>query len=128
MKTGYCIHFNGLQNDCCEAGHNYLQMCRPHTTEEIKWHDENYPQFDLADSAISGRMPCNVLNKVSCPDFIEPTPEQVAAYNKEIDDFIADFIHNKLNVVRPAIIAHISQHNALNRDFAGDRDWETHLV
>lgn len=66
---GRCTHFNGIGNDTCKAGVNYLELA-------------GGEQFGMAR-----RIPCLLSNGVDpaiCPSCHYPTPEEVAVMEAEL--------------------------------------------
>lgn len=77
MKLGQCIHFNGIQHDCCRADVNYRM---------------------LANDAIPGmalRLPCwtptsgrNGNSPAMCEKYQSVTDSQVAEYKAEMEAYM----------------------------------------
>lgn len=105
MREGSCIHFNGLMSHTCKVDHAYLDVAAPITAQQLQWHNENYPTHDPTRTAIAKRIPCLVENNIhTCPDFREPTPEEIEANEKQIGTMLSHFV-----TVRTQIIAHIKE-------------------
>jgi hypothetical protein len=119
MKQGFCKHYQGLNDRRCKAGVLYLSVARPHTQEEIDWHNKNYPELTIATSSIMRRVPCLAENDVhTCQKFELPTDAEIAAFDAEIDKQINEMVR-QVHIVRPAIVADIKQHDLWKKDCAG---------
>jgi len=76
MKKGNCVHFTGIQQDCCRAGVNYIDLV-------------GGERFCMAL-----RLPCwtstlpsaQRVEKVACAKYADPSDAQIAARRAEIDD------------------------------------------
>jgi hypothetical protein len=89
MKAGDCKHFTGIQHDACAAGVDYksvrekpergpyLWPCLPRTMHEF------------------GRPTCSI----KCAKFEATTPEEEAAFMKQVDDVLAR--HEKGEPLKP---------------------------
>lgn len=68
LKKGKCKHFNGISNQCCDAGINYKALSR-----DLEW-----------------RLPCipthtDKRQLAQCEHFTEPTADEVAKDRAEFD-------------------------------------------
>jgi len=100
MNQGTCIHYNGLNNTPCGAGHKYLDIAIPPNQEQIDWHNENYPELDIAGTAIVKRIPCFVKNDIhTCPDFREPTQAELDQDEAEMTVAIEDVVKSYVAVI-----------------------------
>lgn len=115
MMKGYCVHFSGTISDICDLGFNYIQVARKQTQEEIDWHNENFPDHPLERSGISKRMPCATRNEVSCPDYQEPTQEDLSSQEEEIASFL-----QRVDATRKVIIRYIDSEGQKGHDFIGN--------
>lgn len=109
MRNDYCIHFNGIQNEKCEAGVNYQEVARPLNDDELsRFHA--YSSAAKDQFAIAGRIPCCVHNtgNMICERFRLPTRAELEQYKAEQNAFIARFLE-RLIIVRPAIEADIEK-------------------
>lgn len=114
MKPGTCFHYSGLSNQTCEANHKYLSVAIAPTEDDIKWRDENYPKMDIIEVGIMKRVPCFARNGITtCPDFREPTPEEIKAEDELIERLIS-----RVAITRKAIVEHCDQ-NKLPRGTTG---------
>lgn len=108
MRPGTCIHFSGIQNDGCDAGHKYLDVAVPLTGEQVAWHNENYPELDVIGTAIAHRIPCFVENGVStCSDYREPSLAEIDQFEAEINNEVS----RSLKALK-AVIEHLTAINA----------------
>lgn len=88
MKKGSCIHFTGIQKECCRAGVNYATVVGG---KESGW---------------AMRLPCwtstmdhaKDLQKVECERYTEPTDSQIAVDKAETDALLA-----RMRKVMPAV-------------------------
>lgn len=79
MKKGTCIHFTGIQKDCCKVGINYVDLVAGE-------------RFGMAL-----RLPCwtstmahaKDVEKVSCAQYFDPTDVQIAHDTAETDALMA---------------------------------------
>ena len=82
-QSEWCVNFNGLVNDTCEAGHIYTHMMRSLTDEEQVDLDQRqrsqYPVRWPKRFAIIDRIPCFKHNNgcPDCPDLRFPTSEEL---------------------------------------------------
>lgn len=74
MKTGNCIHWTGVQNDCCKLGINYQELVGGNR------------------DGMAFKLPCLTLStshiedaKVSCDKYQEPTAAQIDEENAEFE-------------------------------------------
>jgi len=119
MFPDYCIHFNGTQNEVCGAGHIYRNLARPISAEEAAWHNENYPDMPMADTAIAKRIPCKSRNGVcTCSDYRLPTQTEMDEHEARMEASVNKTIQ-QIGIVRPTIIADIESRDGLDRDVQG---------
>lgn len=99
-----CTHFNGLQNDTCEAGHCYEDLARELTEEELQHAVEKEERYhscggawaehasvDLERYALMQRIPCKRETGVGgCPDYELPSREELERRKEERDRAIAE--------------------------------------
>lgn len=78
MKPNQCIHFNGIQHECCRAGINYRSLA------------------GLPDFGMALRLPCwepSMGRKgetvVVCASYLEPTAGQIAEDEAEEKTYFA---------------------------------------
>lgn len=118
MQKGKCNHLRyvDLLHPKCDLGHDCSSLARDHTLEEATWHNKNYPEFPLSGSALSRRIPCNAENNVFCPDFQEPTPDELEDYEQKTTRQAAIFLEQMFQV-RPAIVEYIKQKDMKDKDF-----------
>jgi len=115
LNPGTCIHYNGLLNDTCEAGHRYLGFAIALTQSQMNWHNENYPELDVARTALSDRIPCFAKNDIhTCLDFREPTQAELDQNKAEITVMIA-----RVGKSRAAIVAYCEE-NKRSRGTKGE--------
>lgn len=100
MMKGYCVHFSGTIRDTCDKGYNYLQVAREQTQEGID---------------ISERMPCAARNEVSCPDYLEPTQEDIDRDELEILNLL-----DRFSATRKAIVQYIEKKDKKAVDFTAN--------
>ena len=110
-----CINFSGLQNESCKANHRYLDVAIPLTQSQIDWHNENYPELDMAGTAIGKRVPCFAKNGIStCSDFREPTQTELDQQEIEIKNII-----ERTMKARIAIVEYLKSKNLLRSNTSG---------
>ena len=67
IRKGSCVHFTGIQHDGCKAGIRY-------------------------DAVRSDGLPCIAGNSppsgITCDSYLEPTAEEIAAHEAEIDAYL----------------------------------------
>lgn len=119
MKSGYCINFNGIQNDTCAAEMVYQSVARDMNAEELD-RFSRYASGPKERYAIARRVPCCVHNTgtMFCPKFRLPTREELEQSEAKIDAFVAQF-SERLTVVRPAIEADISTNGNQDKSVGG---------
>jgi hypothetical protein len=75
MKKGSCIHYTGIQKDCCRAGVNYEQLVGG---KVIGW-------AMMLPCWTSTMAHAKNFTKVACAKYTEPTDAQIEERRTEID-------------------------------------------
>jgi len=80
MRKNTCVHFNGVQHACCKAGVSY---------QAFKGHE--IPCIKVWQSKLKGSVPKVITTDAKCEKYTEPTPEQIAAYDAEVQASMKKF-------------------------------------
>jgi hypothetical protein len=86
-KRGTCIHYNGIQNDACNAGVNYSaafgaqdgRLCRAPCIQEYPKHEKVRGEY----VKVWHTWPRHGQQEVACDKRVMPTEEEVAAADAE---------------------------------------------